>query len=142
MSQPIPSTKTRVLGTSVTALLLVVPNLGAQQGGTVTGRVIDGLNSQPIAAVQVSIGSLGIGGLTQQNGRYLLLNVPAGTHQLTVTRVGYRATTATITIRGDRTVEQNFSIAGGVLTPPPRPRPPTWPYWFVPRQRFAQALKD
>ena len=141
MSKPIRSTMTRVLGRAVTALLLVVPNLGAQQGSTVTGRIIDGLSSQPVAAVQVSIGSLGIGGLTQQNGRYLLPNVPAGTHQLTVTRVGYRATTATITIRGSRTVEQNFSIAGA-LTQPPRPRPPTWPYWFVPRQRFAQALKD
>ena len=46
-------------GALVTALLLVVPNLGAQQGGTVTGRVIDSGTLQPIAAVQVSIGSLG-----------------------------------------------------------------------------------
>ena len=102
-------------GALVTALLLVVPNLGAQQGGTVTGRVIDSGTLQPIAAVQVSIGSLGIGGLTQQNGRYLLPNVPAGTHELSVTRIGYRTTTATITIGAAQTVEQNFSVAEEAL---------------------------
>ena len=42
-------------GALVTALLLVVPGLGAQQGGTVTGRIIDAATLEPIAAVQVFI---------------------------------------------------------------------------------------
>ncbi len=102
-------------GALVTALLLVVPSLGAQQGGTVTGRVTDASNGQPIAAVQVFISSLDLGGLTQQNGRYLLQNVPAGTHTLSVSRIGYRTVEAQITVGGGQTVEQNFSVAEEAL---------------------------
>ncbi len=58
-------------GVLVTAFLLVVPSIGAQQGGTVTGRVLDSQTGQPLAAVQVFISALDLGGLTQQNGRYL-----------------------------------------------------------------------
>ena len=55
-------------GALVMAFLLVVPGLGAQQGGTVTGRVLDAQRGQPIPAVQVFIANLELGGLTQQNG--------------------------------------------------------------------------
>ena len=77
-------------GALVTAFLLVVPSIGAQQGGTVTGRVLDSRSGQPVAAAQVFISALDVGGLTQQNGRYLLQNIPAGTHTLSVTRIGFR----------------------------------------------------
>ena len=135
MCKSIRSPMTRMLGTLVTTMVLVVPNLGAQQGGTVTGRVIDVSSSQPIAAVQVFIASLAVGGLTQQNGRYLLQNVPAGTHTLSVFRFGYPITRVQITVAGDRTVEQDFAISMESFGPPPRPRPSTWPYWFVPSPR-------
>ena len=55
-------------------LLLAVPQLGAQQ---ITGRVVDAQTGEPLPAVQVFIAGSGIGALSQQNGRYLLLNVPA-----------------------------------------------------------------
>jgi len=103
------------LGALVTALLLVVPSVRAQQGGTITGRVVDASTGQAIAAVQVFISALDIGGLTQQSGRYLLQNVPAGTHTLSVSRIGYRTTEAEVTVAGGQTVEQNFSLAGEAL---------------------------
>ncbi len=102
-------------GALVTALLLVVPSLGAQQGGTVTGRVVDASTLEPIAAVQVFISALDLGGLTQQNGRYLLQNVPAGTHTLSVSRIGYRTVEAQVTVAGGQTVEQNFGVAQEAL---------------------------
>jgi TonB-dependent SusC/RagA subfamily outer membrane receptor len=95
--------------------LLVVPSLGAQQGGTVTGRVLDSQSGLPLAAVQVFVSALDLGGLTQQNGRYLLQNVPAGTHTLTVTRIGYRTAEAQVTVGGGQTVEQNFAMAEEAL---------------------------
>ena len=52
-------------------LLVIAPALGAQQ---ITGRVTNGQTGEPLAAVQVFIAGSGIGALTQQNGRYLLLN--------------------------------------------------------------------
>ena len=61
----------------VAALLLLAPSLGAQQ---ITGRVTNSQTGASLAAVQVFIAGSGIGALSQQNGRYLLLNGPVGTH--------------------------------------------------------------
>ena len=102
-------------GALVMAFLLVVPGLGAQQGGTVTGRVLDAQRGQPIPAVQVFIANLELGGLTQQNGRYLLQNVPAGTHTLSVSRIGYRTAEVQVTIGGGQTVEQDFTMSEEAL---------------------------
>ncbi len=110
--------RSRVLsgfGALVMAFLLVVPSLGAQQGGTISGRVLDSQSGQPIAAVQIFISTLDLGGLTQQNGRYLLQNVPPGTHTLTVARIGYRTANAQVTVGGGQTVEQNFTLAEEAL---------------------------
>ncbi len=79
--------------------------------GTVTGQITDVQSRQPIAAVQVFIRSLDLGGLTQQNGRYLLQNVPSGTYTLTVARIGYRTTEVQITVGSGKTVELNFAVA-------------------------------
>ena len=102
-------------GAMVMAFLLVVPGLGAQQGGTVTGRVLDAQRGQPIPAVQVFIANLELGGLTQQNGRYLLQNVPAGTHTLSVSRIGYRTAEVQVTVGGGQTVEQDFTMSEEAL---------------------------
>ena len=93
-------------------VLLVGSNLSAQQ---ITGRVTDQQTGQPLAAVQIFISGSGIGALTQQNGRYLLLNVPAGTHTLTAERIGYRSSTAQVTVAAGATVVQDFTLGEEAL---------------------------
>jgi TonB-linked SusC/RagA family outer membrane protein len=70
-------------------LLLVgaIP-LGAQDPATVTGvvRSQDGL---PIPSAQVYLEGAGIGGLTNQDGRYLILRVPPGTYTVAVEVIGF-----------------------------------------------------
>jgi hypothetical protein len=102
--------------------------------GTVTGRVTNAQTEGPVAAVQVFIPSLDMGGLTQQNGRYLLLNVPAGTHTLSVARIGYGTTQMQITVRGGQTVEQNFALSDAAPSSSPYRWVPT-PSRFVPARR-------
>jgi TonB-linked SusC/RagA family outer membrane protein len=93
-------------------LLLAVPEVGAQQ---VTGRVTNQQTGEPLAAVQVFIEGSGIGALSQQNGRFLLLNVSVGTHTLTAERIGYRSVTATIMVAAGQTVVQDFQLAEEAL---------------------------
>jgi hypothetical protein len=62
-----------------------VPRLSAQQ---ITGRVTNAQSGEPLTAVQIFIAGSGIGALSQQNGRFLLLNVPVGTHTVTAERIG------------------------------------------------------
>src|SRR5688572_26003345 len=96
------------------ALLAVffAPQLSAQQ---VTGRVTNSQTGEPLAAVQVFIAGSGIGALSQQNGRYLLLNVPAGTHTLTAERIGFRSATEQVNVAAGETVVQDFQLGEQAL---------------------------
>lgn len=75
------------------------------QSGSISGLVASVRGGQGLAATQVFIADLDLGGLSQQNGRYLLLNVPAGTHTVSAQRLGYRIQTLQVTV-----------VAGEVLT--------------------------
>ncbi len=94
------------------ALLMVAPNVGAQQ---VTGRVTNQSTGEPLAAVQVFIAGSGIGALTQANGRYLLLNVPAGVHTLSAERIGYRGLTQEVSVSAGATLVQDFALTEEAL---------------------------
>jgi TonB-dependent starch-binding outer membrane protein SusC len=102
-------------GTLLLALLLALPPAVAAQTGTVTGRVSDSQRLQPLASAQVTVADLGIGALTQQNGRFILLNVPAGTHTVNVQRIGYRPSSRAVTVVAGETVNLDFEIAEQAL---------------------------
>jgi TonB-linked SusC/RagA family outer membrane protein len=103
--------KLRLFSALAGAFLLVAPQLGAQQ---ITGRVTT-QSGEPLAAVQVFIAGSGIGALSQQNGRYLLLNVPVGTHTLTAERIGFASRTAQITVAAGQTAAQDFVLSEQAL---------------------------
>jgi TonB-linked SusC/RagA family outer membrane protein len=95
--------------------LLVVPTAVAAQTGTIAGRVFDAQSGQTIPAAQVFIADLDIGVLTQQNGSYLLPNVPAGPRTVTVQRIGYAQMTQNVTVAAGQTVVLDFRIAEEAL---------------------------
>jgi TonB-linked SusC/RagA family outer membrane protein len=97
------------------ALLVAAPALHAQQTGTIAGRVIDGQTGQTIPAAQVFIPDLDIGVLTQQNGSYLLPNVPVGPRTVTVQRIGYGQMTQNVTVAAGQTVVLDFRITEEAL---------------------------
>jgi TonB-linked SusC/RagA family outer membrane protein len=102
-----------VRSTIALAAALVAVTAGsieAQQTGTITGRVTDAATLQPLASAQVSIPSLGIGVLTQQNGRFILLNVPAGTHLVSVQRIGFRSAEASFAVTAGGSANQDFAL--------------------------------
>ena len=80
------------------ACLLVAMPVAAQETGTVTGTVTSSGTGEPLAGVQVTIEGTGIGTLTQANGRYLLLRVPAGTQTLRADLIGYGTLTQPVTV--------------------------------------------
>ncbi len=82
----------------------------AQQVGTLTGSVRSAANGQPIAGAQVSIPELGIGMVANNVGRYLLQNVPAGTHTVSVVYIGYSSLTAEVTVSAGGSAVQDFDM--------------------------------
>jgi len=95
------------LFTSFAFVFLLIPQLNAQQ---ITGRVINAAANEPLGAVQVFIAGSGVGALSQQNGRFLLLNVPVGTHTLTAQRIGFQSVSREVTVAAGETVVQDFQL--------------------------------
>lgn len=80
------------------ACLLVAMPVAAQETGTVTGTVTSIGTGEPLPGVQVTIEGTGLGTLTQANGRYLLLRVPAGTQTLRADLIGYGTLTQSVNV--------------------------------------------
>ncbi len=78
----------------VLALALAFAPLSAQN--TITGTVIDGGTQRPLGGAQVQIEGTELGSLTDNRGRFLILNVPSATVTVRVVMIGYREATATV----------------------------------------------
>ncbi len=83
--------------------------------GTVTGQVIDGSDLRPIGGAQVSIPGLDVGTLTSSDGRFMLVNVPAGTHQLAVQYLGYGRVTREIEVTSGATTNVTVELATAAI---------------------------
>jgi len=83
----------------------------AQSTGTVSGRVTDAENGQPIVAAQVSVNGTPLGRATGDDGRFVLTAVPTGANTVTVRRIGYLQQTRTVSVTSGGTVTIDFALA-------------------------------
>ena len=96
----------------VTALLLALcARPAAAQQGEVTGRVTDKTSGTALATAQVSVVGTTIRALTGQDGRYRLVNVPAGPATLRVAYIGYATTTQEVSVPAGGSAQADFAIA-------------------------------
>ena len=97
---------------SYLALLVALPAaLVAQQTQTVSGRVTDASNGQPIANVQISVNGTMLGTLSAQDGRYTISSVPTGARTIVARRIGYGTTRQDVTVSEGSPAEVNFVLA-------------------------------
>ncbi|HKJ03488.1 MAG TPA: TonB-dependent receptor [Longimicrobiales bacterium] len=92
------------------ALTLSSTELVAQQAGTVTGEVTNEATGRGIPAAQISLVGTSLGGLTAANGRYLLLNVPAGTYTVRAEIIGYQAQEQQVTVTAGAAANASFAL--------------------------------
>jgi TonB-linked SusC/RagA family outer membrane protein len=86
-----------LLGVFIT--LVSVPGLlGAQQRGIVSGTVVDVATQRPLAGAQVQVLGTQLGTVTNQQGRFVIQNVPAGAREVRVTILGYSQTTQPVQV--------------------------------------------
>ena len=78
--------------------------------GTLTGQVVAAGTLRSLVAAQVFIVGTGIGRLTNANGRYLLINVPDGSHTLRVELIGYATGEQQVTITSGTTTTVDFQL--------------------------------
>jgi outer membrane receptor protein involved in Fe transport len=84
--------------------------------GRITGRVIDAASGVGLAEVTLRVAGTNIGTNSGVDGRFLLVNVPAGAADIQARRIGFAPKTVTdIQVVAGRTVEQNISLTGATV---------------------------
>ncbi|GAC1516843.1 MAG: TonB-dependent receptor [Gemmatimonadaceae bacterium] len=83
---------------------------GDQQTGSVVGVVRADGGGAPIADVTVSISGSRLAALTNGDGRYLIVNVPVGSHRLVARRLGFRAADTTVVIDDGKETIADFRL--------------------------------
>ena len=93
--------------------LLGAAGLSAQSTGTVTGRVVEAASQEPLAGAAVVVAERTA--LTGPDGRYTVTGVPAGTHTVRASRIGYGQATQSVAVAAGQTATANFALASSAL---------------------------
>jgi outer membrane receptor for ferrienterochelin and colicin len=81
------------------------------QTGKVTGVVTDAQTGEPLAGVQIYVEELQRGVLTQENGRFFLINLPVGSYTVVAEIIGYATVRReNVVINVDVTRQINFQL--------------------------------
>jgi TonB-linked SusC/RagA family outer membrane protein len=104
------------LGALSLGLLLGSTAAAQAQQASVSGRITEVGSGTPIPDAQVFIVGTNLGGLTNQDGRYILRNVPGGAQQLRVIRIGYQETKRPITIVAGQTTTLDLVLTKSVIS--------------------------
>lgn len=102
--------KLRWILASLVALAAAPSLLAAQQTGSIQGTVLDATSLRPLVGAQVFVPNTSIGTLTNQSGRFLLLNVPAGQHQLRTALIGYGQQDVTVSVAAGEATELSIEL--------------------------------
>src|SRR6267378_3404831 len=103
--------RTRLLGVLAVGLALGAGVTQAQQqSGTISGTVTDRISNAPLSSVRVSALGTNRSVLTNQQGRYTLAGVPAGTYQVQAAIIGYGAATNTAAVVAGQSETVDFGL--------------------------------
>ncbi|MBX6330319.1 MAG: SusC/RagA family TonB-linked outer membrane protein [Gemmatimonadaceae bacterium] len=91
--------------------------LEAQQRetGTISGRVTDQATQQPLAGAQVLLTGTTRGTITNDRGEYRLADVPAGSVQIRVLRIGYAGATRTVAVTAGETATADVALTATAI---------------------------
>ena len=81
---------------TIAAAVALVP-FAANAQSVITGRVVERASQRPIPDVSVRVSGTTVGARTNEQGVYRIVNVPAGEVLLRATRIGFAASTRTVT---------------------------------------------
>lgn len=113
MSRSIRARLARLLTPALLALTL--PAIAAAQTGRITGTV-SGPERQPLGGASIQVVGVGIGSSSEENGRFVIRNVAAGTYTLRVTRMGSTpATVANVVVTAGQDAVVNVTLEASTV---------------------------
>jgi outer membrane receptor protein involved in Fe transport len=98
-------------------VVTIGPASAAIAGGSISGFVTDDVTRRPVAGATILLDDATRGVQSGNNGRFVLSNVPAGNHTVTVRRIGYTRVTrpVTVTENGATTVDVALRVSVNAL---------------------------
>jgi TonB-dependent SusC/RagA subfamily outer membrane receptor len=96
---------------SVAAVATASAQAGVSRQGSLTGRVTDQSNGQPVASAAVVVTGSSLGAITNDSGVYTIRAVPAGTQQIRASRVGYGPAVRSVAIVAGQSTTADFIIS-------------------------------
>jgi TonB-linked SusC/RagA family outer membrane protein len=104
----------------VMAAVFVVPFLlagrsAAAQQGRISGTVTDQLNSSPLAAARIQLGTTNRFATSNREGRYVFTGVAPGTYRLHTSAIGFASMTVTVQV-ADTAVTADFGLTRSPIT--------------------------
>jgi TonB-linked SusC/RagA family outer membrane protein len=98
------------------ALASAAPSPAHAQGtGAVRGTIVDSASRRPVEGVQVTIGGTNLGTVTNASGTYVVRGIPAGSHLMRVTRLGYVAGQRQVTVVPNDSVVADFVMRAAAV---------------------------
>jgi TonB-linked SusC/RagA family outer membrane protein len=100
---------------AVAAFAATATGVASQQTGTVTGRIIDAATQQPLPGAQIVVVGTTLGTLTNQEGRFLIPNVPSGARQIRAVLLGYGQEVQDVNVPAGGTAVVDFELATSAI---------------------------
>jgi len=101
MAIPISATKVGIISAT---------NDGVQDGGTITGQVVDAKSKQPLRNVMVTLDENTRGVATDEEGKFRMTNVKPGSHLVRARLIGYAKQGKEVSVVNDDVVTVSFGL--------------------------------
>jgi TonB-dependent starch-binding outer membrane protein SusC len=81
------------------------------QSGTLVGRVTDARSGGPVPTAQITITGTSLGAAVDADGRFRVVNIPPGAHEVRARSIGYQPAVATFSVEADGSTTVNLSMS-------------------------------
>lgn len=109
--------KTLFIVISSWLVLALASHAGAQPAtgaGTISGSISNTATGNLLEGAKVALPQLGLSALTDDTGRFVITNVPAGSHEMVATYIGLDSARSTVEVGAGQRVVRNFDLTSGV----------------------------
>ncbi|HEX3073595.1 MAG TPA: carboxypeptidase-like regulatory domain-containing protein, partial [Ignavibacteriales bacterium] len=95
---------------ALTLLILQSINMALFAAGTIRGNIVDAQTKDPLPYTNVMLKGTSLGAAADENGDYIIQNIPAGSYTLLVRYVGYKEKSIPLSVSDGKTVQLNIEL--------------------------------
>jgi TonB-dependent receptor len=96
------------------ALIGIAFSVSAAQLSVLAGNVSNSATGTGLQGARIEIPALGLTALTDNTGRYVMSNVPTGTHEVTASYIGLETARATVQLEPGQGATKNFDLTDAI----------------------------